>query len=110
MHFAADIRAFPVRYPQENTIVIQNQHAQMFNYFGNTPLAKLEGKTLSIKYEDPCVGLYIVPEDRSNQQVPYLVNQERIVFNQANAAFTMGWTICCAVQYIYLMYLFFMVL
>ncbi len=103
--FCGHIRAFPIREPEENPGMITNQEAQMFNYFGNTPLARLEGKTLSVKYADPCVGLYIVPPDRNNDNVPYMVNEQRLAYNQANAAFTMAWVILCAVQQAYLYYL-----
>lgn len=105
--FCGHIRAFPIRLPEENTGQIENIHTVMFNYFGSTPLARLEGQTLSIKYEDPCAGIYIVPPDRSNEIVPYLVNEERMAFNQINAGFTCAWTILCAVQEAYLYYLWF---
>jgi hypothetical protein len=105
--FCGHIRAFPVREPDENPGMITDQKTVMFNYFGNTPLARLEGKTLAIKYEDPCSGLYIVPPDRNNDNVPYMVNEQRLAYNQANAAFSMAWVILCAVQQGYLYYLYF---
>lgn len=105
--FCGHIRAFPVRTPDENPGMITDQKTVMFNYFGNTPLARLEGKTLAIKYEDPCSGLYIVPPDRNNDNVPYMVNEQRLAYNQANAAFSMAWVILCAVQQGYLYYLYF---
>lgn len=105
--FCGHIRAFPVRSPEENPGMIMDKKTVMFNYFGNTPLARLEGKTLAIKYADPCVGLYIVPPDRDNDNVPYMVNEQRMAYNQANAAFTMAWVILCAVQQAYLYYLYF---
>ncbi|MBX9686770.1 MAG: hypothetical protein K2X27_08715 [Candidatus Obscuribacterales bacterium] len=105
--FCGHIRAFPIREPEENPGMIEDKEAQMFNYFGTSPLARLEGKTLAIKYADPCVGLYIVPPDRNNDNVPYMVNEMRLAYNQANAAFTMAWVILCAVQQAYLYYLWF---
>jgi hypothetical protein len=105
--FCGHIRAFPIREPDENGGMIENKSSQMFNYFGNTPIARLEGKTVAIKYQDPCVGLYIVPEDRSNDLVPYMVNEERMAFNQTNAAMAVAWTILCALQQAFLYYLFF---
>ncbi len=105
--FCGHIRAFPIRLPEENYGMIVNVETKMFNYFGTSPLARLEGRTLAIKYEDPCAGIYIVPEDRSDEIVPYLVNEERMAFNQVNAAFTCAWTILCAAQECYLYYLWF---
>ena len=97
----------PSREPDENGGMIENKSAQMFNYFGNQPIARLEGKTVALKYDDPCASIYIVPEDRSNDIVPYMVNEERMAFNQANAAMTVAWTILCALQQAFLYYLFF---
>ena len=104
--FCGHIRAFPVREPMENQGFINDMQPQMYNYFGSSPLARLEGQTLSVKYYDPCDGIYLVPIDRSNDVVPYIVNEMRKDWNQANAAFTI-WTILCACQQAYLYYLWF---
>ena len=105
--YCGHIRAFPAREPQENPGIIQKQHSNMFNYFGSTPLARLEGETFAVKYDDPCKNIYIVPPDRANDLVPYYVNEERLGINQANAAMTIAWTILCALQQAYLYYLWF---
>lgn len=105
--FSGHVRAFPVRLPEENFTVIPNIEATMFNYFGNSPLARLEGKLLAIKYYDPAVGLYIVPPDRAAETVPFLVNEARLMYNRINAGLAFAWTILCAVQQCYLYYLWF---
>lgn len=104
----AHIRAFPIRYPEENFGTIPDMEAQMYPLINwTTPLARLEGKTLEVKLEDPCALLYIVPEDRAAETVPYYVNEQRVAYNQANAAFAMAWTLLCAFQIAYLYYLWF---
>jgi hypothetical protein len=104
----AHIRAFPIRYPEENFGTIPNLEADMYPLLNwTTPLARLEGKTLEVKLEDPCAMLYIVPRDRAAETVPYYVNEQRVAYNQANAAFAMAWTLLCAFQIAYLYYLWF---
>jgi hypothetical protein len=105
--FSGHVRAFPIRTPDENYDVIPNIEASMYNLFGNSPLARLEGKLLATKYEDPAAGLYVVPVDRANETVPFLVNEARLMYNKINAGLAFAWTILCAVQQCYLYYLWF---
>jgi hypothetical protein len=105
--FSGHVRAFPIRLPEENYSVIPNIEATMFNYYGNSPLAKLEGKLLAVKYEDPVANIYDVPPDRAAETVPFLVNEARLMYNRINAGLAFAWTILCAVQQCYLYYLWF---
>ncbi len=106
--FSGHIRAFPCREPEENPGLVENdKHSRMFNYFGSGPMARLEGYVFGVKYDDPLKGIYIVPEDRNNDIVPYYVNEERQGINQANAAMTIAWVILVCCQQAFLYYLFF---
>jgi len=106
---AAHIRAFPVRQPSENKNYIPRMAPTMKAPLGgsNTAFAKMEGRSLSIKLEDPVAGLSIVPGDRANEMVPYFVNQQRQGYNGLSAGLATTWTILCAFQMAYLYYLWF---
>ncbi|HEY9868951.1 MAG TPA: hypothetical protein V6D08_07275 [Candidatus Obscuribacterales bacterium] len=106
---SAHVRAFPVRQPSENKNYIPRRMPTMKEPLGaaNTPFAKMEGRSLSIKLEDPVAGLSEVPEDRANEMVPYFVNQQRLAYNGLNAGLATTWTILCAFQMAYLYYLWF---
>lgn len=105
--FSGHVRAFPVRLPEENDQVISAGQCVMGNRFGNTPLAKLEGKLLAVKYEDPAAGYTDAPADRTNERVPFMVNEARLMYNRINAGLAFAWTILCAIQQCYLYYLWF---
>lgn len=104
---ALHVRAHPVRLPQEDYATIPNMEAVMFNYFGNTPAARMEGELLAVKYEDPAAGLYIVPPDRAPETVPFKVPFAREAFNEINCGLAVGWVLLCAMQVCYLYYLYF---
>ncbi len=105
----AHIRAFPVRQPSENKNYVPRRMPTMKDALGSasTAFSKMEGRSLSIKLEDPVAGLSIVPEDRANEMVPYFVNQQRQGYNGLNAGLATTWTILCAFQMAYLYYLWF---
>jgi hypothetical protein len=102
------VRAFPIRLPEEEYGVIPPDiETVMFNYFGSGPFAKLEGKLLGIKYEDPEAGIYIAPPDRAYETVPWDVIISRLAYNELNAGLAFAWAIMCCVQECYLYYLWF---
>lgn len=105
---AMHVRAHPIRLPMENYATIPNIRGIMFNYFGSTPAATMEGSLLAVKYEDPAAGLYIVPPDRAPETVPFKVPFARVAFNEINCGLAIGWVILCAMQVCYLYYLYFM--
>lgn len=105
---ALHVRAHPIRIPEENFGVIpEDMQAIMFNYFGSSSAASMEGSLLAIKYEDPRAGLYIVPPDRAPEVVPAQVPFAREAFNGINCGMAMTWAIMCCVQECYLYYLYF---
>jgi DNA-binding protein Fis len=106
---SAEVRAFPVKDVSENKGYVPNQVAQMGRLLNgpDTPFAQFEGNNIEIKIEDPVAGIYIDPEDRANEMVPYEVNSQRNVYNTANAGIAVSWNIMCAFQQAYLYYLWF---
>lgn len=105
----AHIRAFPYRNRNENKGYVPNQPADMSGPIGqgSTSFARFEGQNLEVALRDPCAHLNQVPGDRTNEQVPHVVNAQRNAYNTANSALAMTWNILCAFQMAYLYYLWF---
>lgn len=105
---ALHVRAHPIRLPEEEMAVIpEDIETIMFNYFGSSPAASMEGQLLAIKYEDPAAGLYIAPFDRTMVCVPWKVPFAREAFNEIDCGMAMAWVVLCCVQESYLYYLYF---
>jgi hypothetical protein len=106
---AAEVRAHPIRLPAENKNYVLNQVHNMGVAYtpANSPLAKLEQRSLATVIYDPVKDMRLVPPLRANELVPYYVNTQRALFNGMNAALTTTWTILCAFQMVYLTYLWF---
>ncbi len=105
---ALHVRAHPIRLPEEEYGVIPPDiECVMFNYFGSTPAASMEGSLLAIKYEDPAAGLYIAPPDRAMETIPFKVPFAREAFNQIDCGMAFAWVILCTIQESYLYYLYF---
>lgn len=108
----AHIRAFPYRGVSENFGYVPNLQAKMGPLGAprgvqGKEFAKFEGENLEVALHDPCAKLDKVPEDRSNETVPHVVNAQRNSYNTVNSALAMTWNILCAFQMAYLYYLWF---
>ena len=102
-----EIKAMPYRLPEENRNAIDLPMSSMgIPLMGNfTPFAMLEAELIAVKIWDPCVGVYIVPEDRADEVVPAAVTATRLMANSSNAGLVTSWNILCAFQMAYLYYL-----
>lgn len=103
----AQLRAFPVRQPSENRNAYDLPTAVMGQALmgGTTPFAKLEATLYANKIDDPCAGLYILPQDRADEALPSSAIMAKLASNASNMALTTTWNILCAFQMAYLYYL-----
>ncbi len=103
----AQLRAFPVRQPSENRNAYDLPTAIMGQALmgGTTPFAKLEATLYANKIDDPCAGLYILPQDRADEALPSSAIMAKLASNASNMALTTTWNILCAFQMAYLYYL-----
>ncbi len=100
----AEVRAFPVRTPREN------QNSGSPRIWPSTQIKSVrdfENNYITDKVEDPSIGLYNVPQNKTDDAMPAGAVAAREVSFGANAALTAGWNILCAFQMAYLAYLFF---
>jgi hypothetical protein len=103
----AEIRAFPSRQPSENRNAYDLPTARMGTVLlgKQTPFAKLEATLYANKIEDPCAGVYIVPEDRADEALPASAVAARMAMLASSMALSSSWNVLCAFQMAYLYYL-----
>ncbi len=102
----AEIRATPVRKPENNRNAYDLPTAQMGPLLGGTtPFAKFEGLMMENALQDPCLGLNITPPDRADEAINSGVIATRMMMNTSNASMAGAWNILCAFQMAYLYYL-----
>jgi len=92
----AEIRATPVRKPENNRNAIRSSTANQRPLVAKkiTPFALFEGRTMENALQDPCLGINLTPADRSDEAQSAGNVATRLMMNGSNASFCAAWTFC----------------